>query len=76
MSTWDENNRKVIAEFRANSSLVDGHYKGWPMLILHTTSAKSGREHEIPLVYLPDGERARRGMVIIASAGAQPRHPA
>lgn len=72
MSKWDETNRKVIAEFRANNGMIGGHYEGWPMLILHTTGAKSGREHLTPLVYLPDGER----MVIIASAGAQPMHPA
>lgn len=72
MSKWDKTNTKVIAEFRANNGLVGGHYKGWPMLILHTTGAKSGKAHEIPLVYLPDGEL----MAIIASAGAQSMHPA
>ena len=71
MTRWDDTNAKVIAEFRANGGRGGGHYEGWPMLILHTTGAKSGREHLSPLVYLPDGER----MVIIASAGAQPRHP-
>lgn len=76
MSKWDENNRKVIAEFRANNGVVGGHYDGWPMLILHTTGAKSGRKRETPLVYLPDGEGTRESMVIIASAGAQPMHPA
>ncbi len=76
MSKWDETNAKVIAEFRANHGRVGGHYDGWPMLILHTTGAKSGRAHISPLVYLPAGERARGGMVIIASAGAQPMHPA
>lgn len=72
MSKWDENNTKVIAEFRANGGVVGDHYDGWPMLILHTTGAKSGKEHLTPLVYLPDDER----LVIIASAGAQPMHPA
>lgn len=71
MSKWDENNTRVIAEFRANGGVVGGHYEGWPMLILHTIGAKSGTEHLSPLVYLPDDER----MVIIASAGAQPKHP-
>lgn len=71
MSRWDETNARVIAEFRANDGVVGGHYEGWPMLILHTTGARSGKEHLSPLVYLPDGER----MVIIASAGAQPKHP-
>jgi len=75
MSKWDDTNAKVIAEFRANGGRVGGHYEGWPMLILHTTGARSGREHLSPLVYLPDDSGADGRMVIIASAGAQPGHP-
>ncbi len=71
MSKWDKTNAKVIAEFRANGGKVGGNHEGWPMLILHTTGARSGKEHLSPLVYLPDDDR----MVIIASAGAQPKHP-
>lgn len=75
MSRWDDTNAKVIAEFRANGGKVGEHYEGWPMLILHTTGAKSGREHLGPLVYLPDDSGAGGRMVIIASAGDQPKHP-
>lgn len=75
MSRWDDTNAKVIAEFRANGGKVGGNYEGWPMLILHTMGAKSGREHLSPLVYLPDDGGAGGRMVIIASAGAQPKHP-
>ncbi len=71
MSKWDKTNTRVIAEFRANGGKVGGNYEGWPMLILHTTGARSGKEHLSPLVYLPDDDR----MVIIASAGAQAMHP-
>jgi F420H(2)-dependent quinone reductase len=43
-----------------------------PSLVLISTGAKSGLLRETPLVYLPDGDR----IVLIASNGGQPRHPA
>src|SRR6185369_6226049 len=67
MATMNEFNTKVIDEFRANAGKVGGMFTGAPMLILHTTGAKSGKSYATPLVYLPDGDR----WVIIASkAGA------
>ncbi|NNJ10337.1 nitroreductase family deazaflavin-dependent oxidoreductase [Chloroflexales bacterium ZM16-3] len=43
-----------------------------PSLVLISTGAKSGLPRETPLVYLPDGVR----IVLIASNGGQPHHPA
>jgi deazaflavin-dependent oxidoreductase (nitroreductase family) len=40
--------------------------------VLTTTGAKSGQERRNPLVYLTDGER----VVLIASKGGSPKHPA
>nr|BFE98594.1 nitroreductase/quinone reductase family protein [Streptoalloteichus tenebrarius] len=37
-----------------------------------TTGARSGRPHTTPVGYLPDGDR----VLVIASAGGAPRHPA
>ncbi len=41
------------------------------MLILTTTGRRSGRPHEVPLLYLRDGE----SLVVIASYGGRPNHP-
>lgn len=68
MSDW---NQKVIAEFRDNNGKVGGHFKGWDLLLLHTTGSKSGKTHITPLVYMEDGDR----LVIIASKGGSPSNP-
>ena len=68
MNDWNE---QIKAEFRANAGVVGGPFEGQPVLILHTTGAKSGLERENPLCYLPDGDR----MVIFASKGGAPTHP-
>ncbi|MDY7104853.1 MAG: nitroreductase family deazaflavin-dependent oxidoreductase [Actinomycetota bacterium] len=69
----DDFNAKIIEEFRANDGKVGGPFEGAPMLILHTTGAKSGAERLNPLVYQPldDGRQA-----IFASAAGAPKHPA
>src|SRR5207342_1802330 len=41
MSDWND---KIIAEFRANAGRVGGNFAGAPLLLLHTTGAKSGLE--------------------------------
>ena len=63
MGEWDEFNRKVVEEFRANGGKVGGNFAGSDMLLMTTTGAKSGLERMVPLVYTKDGER----IVIIAS---------
>ena len=67
MSDW---NRQVMAEFRANGGKVE-QFGDAPMIILGTIGAKSGELREIPLVYLPDGER----FVIFASKAGAPNNP-
>jgi deazaflavin-dependent oxidoreductase (nitroreductase family) len=49
VSDW---NTKVIAEFRANEGKVGGNFEGAPLLLLHTTGAKSGQERVSPMMYL------------------------
>lgn len=68
MSEFDEWNRKVIAEFRANGGKVNG---GSSLLLLTTTGAKSGKQRVNPLAYTTDGDR----LVIIASKGGAPSSP-
>jgi deazaflavin-dependent oxidoreductase (nitroreductase family) len=65
-------NTQIIEEFRANGGKVGGGFVGAPMVILHTTGARSGLEREHPLVYQPDGDR----IVVFASKGGAPEHPA
>ncbi|MBA4180377.1 MAG: nitroreductase family deazaflavin-dependent oxidoreductase [Anaerolinea sp.] len=68
----NEFNLKIIEEFRANSGETLGPFKGRPLLLLTTTGAKSGEARTTPLVYSRDGDR----IVVIASMGGAPKHPA
>jgi deazaflavin-dependent oxidoreductase (nitroreductase family) len=68
---WNEWNRQVIEEFRANDGQVGGNFEGAPMVLLHTTGARTGNERVNPLMYLPDGDR----MVVFASKGGAPDNP-
>ncbi len=65
-------NRNVIEEFRANDGKVSGMFANEPLLLLTTTGAKSGERRTNPLVHTLDGNR----VVIIASFGGAPKHPA
>ena len=49
-------NQTIIDEFRANGAKVGGQFEGAPLLILHSTGAKSGQERVIPLMYRQEGE--------------------
>lgn len=65
-------NDRVIAEFRANHGRVGGPFAGAPMLLLHTTGARSGAERVSPMMYREDGER----MLVFASYAGADEHPA
>jgi deazaflavin-dependent oxidoreductase (nitroreductase family) len=68
-------NEQLIGEFRANKGQV-GHLGGFledfPILLLTTKGAESGRPHTTPLMYVRDGARP----VVFASAGGSPKNPA
>ncbi len=72
MAEQNEFNCKIIEEFRANGGETFGPFKGRPLLLLTTTGAKSGEQRTTPLVYTRDGSR----IVVIASKGGAPKHPA
>ena len=55
MSEYDDWNRGVIDEFRANGGKV-AQFEGRPLLLLHHKGAKTGTERVNPLVYLPVGD--------------------
>jgi deazaflavin-dependent oxidoreductase (nitroreductase family) len=65
-------NAKIIEEFRANGGKVGGPFEGAPLLLLHTTGAKTGSQHVTPVMYRPvDG-----GYAVFASKGGAPSNPA
>lgn len=64
-------NAQIIAEFRANHGRVGGNFEGAPLLLLHTTGAKSGQERISPMMYLRDGER----WLVFASKAGAPTNP-
>ena len=65
-------NQAVIDEFRANRGKVSIHPAGDHLVLLTTTGAKSGRQHTTPLAYHRDGDR----LIVVASKGGAPNHPA
>jgi len=71
MSNSNDWNKKIIEEFRANDGRVGGNFDGKPLLLLHTTGAKSGEERVNPVAYTKDGDK----LVVIASKGGAPTHP-
>ena len=62
----------IIEEFRANDGVVGGHFEGQSLLLITTTGAKSGLPRTHALVYGEDGG----DLVIVASKGGSPTHPA
>jgi deazaflavin-dependent oxidoreductase (nitroreductase family) len=71
--TSDTNNfnAQIIEEFRGNAGKVGGPFEGLPMLLLHTTGAKSGAQRINPLAYQPLDE----GWAVFASKGGAPTNP-
>lgn len=58
--------------YRLTAGALGGKLAGKPMLLLTTTGRKTGKSRTTPLQYLEDGEN----MVVVASNGGNPRHPA
>ena len=72
MTEVNEFNRRNIAEFRSNHGRLGGPFEGAPVLLLHTTGARSGQERVHPLMYLADDGR----YMLFASAAGADRSPA
>ena len=72
MSSINDFNQTVIEEFRANNGVVGGGFAGAPVVLLHTTGAKSGTERVNPLVALVEGDK----LYVIASKAGAPTSPA
>jgi deazaflavin-dependent oxidoreductase (nitroreductase family) len=66
-------NSTFIEQIRAGGGRVtEGPFAGRQVLVLTTMGARSGKSRETPLVYSRDGD----DIVIVASMGGAPRHPA
>jgi deazaflavin-dependent oxidoreductase (nitroreductase family) len=64
-------NAGVIEEFRATGGHPGGPWEGAPLLLLHSTGAKSGLERVNPVMYRGDGDR----FVVFASKAGAPENP-
>jgi deazaflavin-dependent oxidoreductase (nitroreductase family) len=58
--------------FRSTGGKAGRVFRGSPVLLLVTTGRKTGKRRTTPLMYLKDGE----DMVVVASDGGSPKHPA
>jgi deazaflavin-dependent oxidoreductase (nitroreductase family) len=68
-SYWHKTNKVVIEEFRANKGELKS--RKWPVILLTTTGARSGRKHVTPLNF----SRDEGDLVVIASKGGSASHP-
>ena len=68
MSDWNE---KIIAEFRANEGKVGGNFEGAPLLLLHSTGARTGKERVSPMMYQAVGD----SFAVFASKGGADTNP-
>jgi deazaflavin-dependent oxidoreductase (nitroreductase family) len=64
-------NETIIEEFRANGGKLGGSFEGAPMLLLHSTGAKSGKERVNPMMY----QKVDGGYAVFASKAGAPTNP-
>ena len=65
-------NRPIIEEFRSNEGKVGGNFAGAPLLLLHTTGARTGEERVNPVMYQDIGDGR---VAVFASKGGAPTNP-
>jgi deazaflavin-dependent oxidoreductase (nitroreductase family) len=66
----DDWNAKIIAEFRANEGRVGGNFEGAPMTLLHHRGRRSGKDYVSPMMYLADADDPATIYVFASKAGA------
>jgi F420H(2)-dependent quinone reductase len=70
---FNQATRFHTVSYRLSGGLIGGRIPGGPpMLLLDHVGAKSGKKRTTPLAYLRDGE----DVMVVASKGGSPRHPA
>lgn len=68
-ASWND---KIIMEFRANEGRIGGQFAGAPLLLLHSTGARSGLERVSPMMYRAVDD----AYAVFASKGGAPTNPA
>jgi deazaflavin-dependent oxidoreductase (nitroreductase family) len=71
---WNDWNKQVIAEFRANEGKVGGRFEGAPVVLMHHHGRKSGNEFVTPVMYL-QSETDPDAIYVFASKGGAPDDP-
>ncbi|MDG6920191.1 MAG: nitroreductase family deazaflavin-dependent oxidoreductase [Nitrososphaerota archaeon] len=71
MSSPNDWNAGVIAEFRRNHGKVGGNFEGAPILLIHHKGAKTGKARVNPVMYLKDEGR----YLVFASKGGAETNP-
>jgi deazaflavin-dependent oxidoreductase (nitroreductase family) len=71
MTNRNDFNQRIIDEFRANGGSVGEPFEGRPLLLLHTTGAKTGADRVNPLAYRRHGEN----LLVFGTKGGAPTHP-
>jgi deazaflavin-dependent oxidoreductase (nitroreductase family) len=75
MSAARDWNANIIEEFRANGGTVGGQFEGAPMVLLHHTGRKTGKQNVTPTMYLADDD-SDSTIYVFASKGGAPENPA
>jgi deazaflavin-dependent oxidoreductase (nitroreductase family) len=68
---FNEWNKKIIEEFRANGGKLGGQFADAPILLLYTKGRRSGKAFVNPLAYGADGDR----YLVFGSKGGADTHP-
>ncbi|MCT7658326.1 nitroreductase family deazaflavin-dependent oxidoreductase [Mycobacterium deserti] len=64
-------NDQIIDEFRRNEGKVGGQFEGFPLLLLHSTGAKSGEKRINPIAYFEIDDR----IYVVGSAAGRDASP-
>ena len=71
MSSASDGNAAIIDEFRAHEGKVGGQFEGAPLLLLHSTGARTGKQRVNPMMYRQVGD----DYAVFASKGGAPANP-
>jgi deazaflavin-dependent oxidoreductase (nitroreductase family) len=71
MAEITDYNAQIIEEFRSHGGQLGGNFAGAPVLLLHSTGAKSGTERINPMMYQAVGDT----YAVFASKAGAPTNP-